>query len=104
MVSPADVWCAGLVLQSGSGLEPSTAAGYQDTVGVPVPYYFSTLRGCTELQRGYYSQPPFAELLKMPEAQLDKVRNFRVGREGFGEISWQDPVDLTGAPRRFLRT
>ena len=98
----ADVFGARAGFTSGQAAE-RPAQPVWDTVGAPMPY-FSTRGGCVELQRGYYSQPPFAELLTMSEEQLKRVSNFQVGRKGFGEIVWHDAVDLTGAPRRFCPT
>jgi nuclear pore complex protein Nup98-Nup96 len=46
----------------------------------------------------YYSEPPMAQLRKMDRNSLSAVPNFKVGRQGMGEILFNmgKPVDLTG--------
>lgn len=44
---------------------------------------------------GYYTIPSPRVLAGMTRAQLQRVAGFMVGREGYGEIQWSVPVDLT---------
>lgn len=44
----------------------------------------------------YYTKPDFKELQSMSEEDLSEVHDFVVGRVGYGEICWLEPVDLTG--------
>lgn len=49
------------------------------------------------LQEGdYYTKPDFKVLQSMSEEDLSEVHDFVVGRVGYGEICWLEPVDLTG--------
>lgn len=51
------------------------------------------------LQEGdYYTKPDFRVLQSMSEEDLAEVHDFVVGRVGYGEICWLEPVDLTGLP------
>lgn len=43
----------------------------------------------------YWSEPSVDELKTMSKQQLKSLENFRVGREGIGEIQFEHPVDLT---------
>lgn len=43
----------------------------------------------------YWSEPSLDELKKMSKQELKSLENFRVGREGIGEIQFEVPVDLT---------
>ncbi|EKG13362.1 Peptidase S59 nucleoporin [Macrophomina phaseolina MS6] len=43
----------------------------------------------------YWSEPSIDELKKMSMQELKSLANFRVGREGIGEIQFEQPVDLT---------
>lgn len=46
----------------------------------------------------YYTKPDFKVLQSMSEEDLSEVHDFVVGRVGYGEICWLEPVDLTGLP------
>jgi nuclear pore complex protein Nup98-Nup96 len=51
------------------------------------------------LQHGdYYVTPSIEELQKLPSAKLRRVPDLVVGRVGFGEIKFTQPVDLTTLP------
>jgi nuclear pore complex protein Nup98-Nup96 len=43
----------------------------------------------------YWCRPSVEELIEMDHAQLSRVPNFTVGRVGYGEITFLQPVDLT---------
>lgn len=43
----------------------------------------------------YWTSPPISKLLDYTSDELKRVANFKVGRKGFGQISFQSPVDLT---------
>ncbi|KAL1917286.1 uncharacterized protein VTP21DRAFT_4942 [Calcarisporiella thermophila] len=47
------------------------------------------------LADGYWMEPSLIELRNMSHDQLSKVRNFTVGRRGYGRVRFQMPVDLT---------
>lgn len=44
----------------------------------------------------YYTKPSLETLKKTSREDLAEVHDLRVGRVGFGEVSWLKPVDLTG--------
>lgn len=46
----------------------------------------------------YYTKPDFKVLSTMSDDDLSEVHDFVVGRVGYGEICWLEPVDLTGLP------
>ncbi|KAG5457586.1 MAG: nucleoporin autopeptidase-domain-containing protein [Olpidium bornovanus] len=47
-------------------------------------------------ERGkYWTSPTISSLQKKPAGQLKSVKDFQVGRYGFGQIRFVDPVDLT---------
>lgn len=49
-----------------------------------------------DLQPGqYYTRPSREELKKMPRDQLKQVSNFTIGREGCGNVVFDQPADLT---------
>ncbi|EMR09966.1 hypothetical protein PNEG_01724 [Pneumocystis murina B123] len=43
----------------------------------------------------YWTSPSISKLLDYTTDELKHVSNFKVGRKGFGQISFQSPVDLT---------
>ncbi|KAG9304073.1 hypothetical protein G9A89_005983 [Geosiphon pyriformis] len=47
---------------------------------------------------GYWISPPLEELKSMDEKEIKKVTNFQVGRTGYGQISFDDGVDLSSVP------
>ncbi|KAI5476733.1 nuclear pore complex protein Nup98-Nup96 [Pseudohyphozyma bogoriensis] len=48
------------------------------------------------LKKGdYYSKPSMEALQKLPAVALQSVADLIVGREGYGEVAFQVPVDLT---------
>lgn len=51
-----------------------------------------------DLRMGYYMSPPLSELRTWAHADLAAVPNFVVGRTGYGEIHFDQPVDLTSVP------
>lgn len=52
---------------------------------------------CPKLTREkYYCKPSINDMKNMTASQLRSVRDFTVGKEGIGEISWQESVDVTG--------
>lgn len=46
-------------------------------------------------EEGYWMKPSLEELENMSLLELRKVKNFTVGRKGFGKIEFLEPVDLT---------
>lgn len=46
-------------------------------------------------RHGYYSSPTLEALESMTEEELKHVENFVVGRQGYGEIRFKKPVDLS---------
>lgn len=51
------------------------------------------------LKKGdYWCSPKLDKLRSMSHDQLSRVENFTAGRKGFGEVSFLEPVDLTGLP------
>lgn len=52
--------------------------------------------GAADLQEGeYWTKPPYSELTEMGYEELSAVPNLVVGRVGFGEVHFLEPVDLT---------
>ncbi len=51
-----------------------------------------------KLEMGYFTSPTLASLRVQSFDQLANVSNFVVGREGFGKVHFDRPVDLTTAP------
>lgn len=51
-----------------------------------------------ELPFGYYMRPTLPELRTWAHADLASVENFTVGRTGYGEVTFDKPVDLTAVP------
>lgn len=47
---------------------------------------------------GYWMKPTRAEMKKMPQAQLKHFSGFEVGRHGAGQVTFDEPVDLTTVP------
>lgn len=45
---------------------------------------------------GFYTIPSSSELASKTMKELQSVEGFTVGREGFGEIKWIEPVDVRG--------
>ncbi|WFD18276.1 hypothetical protein MCAP1_000475 [Malassezia caprae] len=57
------------------------------------------LRSPRPLQKGdYFTEPSLAALRAMPFDELAQVPDFVVGRVGFGQVSFLEPVDLTSVP------
>jgi nuclear pore complex protein Nup98-Nup96 len=53
-----------------------------------------------ELKEGdYWLKPSLEELRKMSNSELSTFKGLTVGRVGFGEITFLEPVDLTSLPR-----
>jgi len=50
----------------------------------------------TLTRANYYSVPSLDALAEMPSSQLRAVRGLRVGREGYGEVTWLGETDVTG--------
>jgi len=44
----------------------------------------------------YYTVPPMEELEQFSASELRAVKDFRVGRSGYGEVRWLEDVDLRG--------
>ena len=44
----------------------------------------------------YWSRPRLEKLRLLGTGQLKNLHNFTVGRKGFGEVTYAEPVDLTG--------
>ena len=54
----------------------------------------------SELQEGdYYVEPPLEVLRRMSNQELSSIEGLIVGRKGYGEVRFSDPVDLTTLPR-----
>lgn len=49
-----------------------------------------------QTKEGFYTVPTMAELASRTMKELQSVEGFTVGREGFGEIRWVEPVDVRG--------
>ncbi|GAO48900.1 hypothetical protein G7K_3063-t1 [Saitoella complicata NRRL Y-17804] len=47
----------------------------------------------------YWTSPPLSVLFDLPREKLEKVKNFKVGRRGYGQVSFNEPVDLTTVAR-----
>ncbi|WFD25302.1 hypothetical protein MNAN1_000271 [Malassezia nana] len=57
------------------------------------------LRPTRPLQKGdYFTEPSLSVLRAMPFDELAQVSDFVVGRVGFGQVSFMEPVDLTSVP------
>lgn len=69
-----------------NGVEESKSAG------PPV----SQSRAPTLTLPDYFTSPSLAELRRMDDAQLRRVRNFCVTREGYGKIEWEGETDVLG--------
>jgi nuclear pore complex protein Nup98-Nup96 len=66
-----------------------------------VPLEASTIVAASErpLKRGdYWCRPKLDTLRRMSHEQLCHIENFTAGRKGYGEVSFLEPVDLTGVP------
>lgn len=50
-----------------------------------------------DLNNGYWCSPSISELTKLSVKELSEVDNFIIGRVGYGQISYNYPVDLSGA-------
>ena len=50
----------------------------------------------TSSRSDYYTVPAVADLQQLSASELRAVKNFRVGRVGYGEVRWLDEVDLRG--------
>lgn len=48
------------------------------------------------LEDGYWVLPPLSKLAKYSDDELKAVSNLMIGRRGFGQISYNQPVDLSG--------
>lgn len=49
------------------------------------------------LKRGdYWCRPKMEKLRSLSHGELSQLQNFSVGRKGFGEVTFLEPVDLTG--------
>ncbi|KAL5520511.1 hypothetical protein ACEPAG_9735 [Sanghuangporus baumii] len=60
----------------------------------------TTGKDTSDLQEGdYYVKPPLEVLRKMSNQELSSIEGLVVGRKGYGEIQFLDPVDLTSLPR-----
>ena len=70
-------------------LEPADAEEDADHTSPPV---LSERR----IREGYRTSPPLAQLQRMSSIELARVDNFRVTREGYGQVVWLAPVDLRG--------
>lgn len=44
----------------------------------------------------YWCKPKVEKLVKMQPFELEGLRNFTAGRKGYGEVTFLEPVDLTG--------
>ena len=40
------------------------------------------------LQAGYFTLPPFHDLVEMNSTARKRVNNLRIGRVGFGHVEW----------------
>lgn len=47
-------------------------------------------------KEGFYTIPSMSELAALTMMELQRVEGFTVGRKGYGEITWLDPVDVRG--------
>lgn len=47
-------------------------------------------------QGQYWCKPRMEKLRQMGEGYLSKISNFTIGRSGFGEVTFLEPVDVTG--------
>jgi len=46
----------------------------------------------------YWTSPPMSTLLDWTQERLSSVKNFKVGRRGYGQVSFISPVNLTSIP------
>ncbi|KAF5094074.1 hypothetical protein D0Z03_002199 [Geotrichum reessii] len=46
-------------------------------------------------EAGYWMSPSAAKLAQLPRTALKKVKDYRVGRKGYGQIEFLKPVDLS---------
>uniref|UniRef100_A0A060T2W6 ARAD1A04004p n=1 Tax=Blastobotrys adeninivorans TaxID=409370 RepID=A0A060T2W6_BLAAD len=49
----------------------------------------------TAEELGYWISPELDQLRNLPQAELAAVRNLMIGRKGFGQVTFNRPVDLT---------
>lgn len=47
----------------------------------------------------YWTLPPIEKLLDMSRTELSKIRDFKVGRHGYGQVTFNSPVDLSTLER-----
>ena len=79
----------GLFGTKGSTKEPAVAAGTEPEE-----------KGEAELDEGdYWVKPELSTLKKAGHDELSSFPNLVVGRKGYGEIQFLEPVDLTGLPK-----
>ena len=58
---------------------------------------FDEIRMTPTLRRSdYYTVPSMDELGRLSPTELRRVRDFRVGRVGFGEVHWLGETDVSG--------
>lgn len=50
------------------------------------------------VEQGYWCEPSLEELYMLPTSSLAAVPNFRVGRRGYAQVEFLEPVDLTSLP------
>ncbi|KAG7192942.1 uncharacterized protein KQ657_001399 [Scheffersomyces spartinae] len=49
-----------------------------------------------ELNNGYWTLPSISQLIELTEEELLNIKNFIIGRKGFGQVAYDHPVDLSG--------
>lgn len=55
--------------------------------------------GSPQASGSYWTLPPIKSLLDLSKVDLSKVTDFKVGRRGYGQISFTRPVDLSSLER-----
>ena len=52
------------------------------------PRHWWSQKSVRPLQAGYFTMPPFHDLVEMNSTARKRVNNLRVGRVGFGHVEW----------------
>lgn len=58
----------------------------------------------TDQSNGYWMYPKLEELKVLKEEELKKINGFMIGREGFGQITFRKPVDLSEIMKESQKT
>ncbi|KAG2223788.1 hypothetical protein INT45_001922 [Circinella minor] len=90
---------AGVSTSSSTSNIPAPGApvrGESSSSSVGARFVSNSAYSATTTSQGYYSSPTLETLQSMTNEELKRVDNFMVGRRGYGEVRFDEPVDLSG--------